>query len=61
MAMPLDDYLRETVSLLEAGNLPDGEVLVDRVKRQRNAERENRYTTFYKDINDRLVAARGGL
>lgn len=61
MAMPLDDYLRETVHLLQAGNLPAGEVLVERVKLQRNAERENRYDTFYREINDRLVAHRGGL
>ena len=61
MAMPLDDYLRETIALLEGGNLPAGEVLVDRVKLQRHAEREGRYDTFYKEVNDRLVAHRGGL
>ncbi len=61
MAMPLDEYLQETVSLLESGNLPAGEVLVKRVYPQRHAERENRYDTFYRELNDRLVQARGGL
>lgn len=60
-AMPLDEYLSETVSLLEAGDLPAGEVLVERVYPQRYAERENRYDTFFQERNDRLIASRGGL
>lgn len=61
VAMPLDEYLRETIALLQAGNLPAGEVLVKRVHPQRHAERENRYDEFYKHRNDTFIAARGGL
>ena len=41
-AMPLDDYLTETMDLLQ--HQPDAdEILVDRVRFLRDAERENRY------------------
>jgi uncharacterized oxidoreductase len=41
-AMPLDEYLDETMALLEAQ--PDAhEILVERVKFLRNAEAEGRY------------------
>jgi uncharacterized oxidoreductase len=42
MAMPLEDYLDEVMSLLEADPKAE-QVLVERVKWQRNAEAEGRY------------------
>jgi uncharacterized oxidoreductase len=49
-AMPLDDYLTETVALLQQH--PDAdEVLVDRVRFLRDAERENRYDAVVAALN----------
>ncbi len=49
-AMPLDDYLTETVDLLQKH--PDAdEILVDRVRFLRNAERENRYDQTIQLLN----------
>ncbi|MET0402975.1 MAG: SDR family NAD(P)-dependent oxidoreductase [Cystobacter sp.] len=57
MAMPLKDYLEETMSLLQAS--PDvQEVLVERVKPLRFAEARGDYDAFYTNMNDRLVKAR---
>ena len=50
-AMPLDDYIAETMALLKAD--PDAEeVIVDRVKMQRNAERETRYAATFEKLNE---------
>ncbi len=50
-AMPLEDYLKETLHLLET--MPDAtEILVERVKPQRFAEARGEYDTFFKRYND---------
>jgi len=50
-AMPLGDYADEVMALLEAGDTPDGEVLVQRVMGYRTAEREGRYTVTFAQGN----------
>ena len=50
-AMPLDDYADEVMALIEAGDLPDDEVLVERVMRFRAAEREGRYAAAFAQGN----------
>ena len=58
-AMPLQDYIRETMSLLE--HSPNAtEILVERVKMQRFAERKGEYDAFYTRFNDAMTAARAG-
>lgn len=42
-AMPLSDYISEVLHLLEIGDLPKGEILVERVKPLRWAEKEGKY------------------
>lgn len=52
-AMPLEDYIRETVNMLETA--PDvTEVIVERVKPQRFAEKNGDYDAFFKQMNDAL-------
>ncbi|MEU8221608.1 SDR family NAD(P)-dependent oxidoreductase [Kribbella sp. NPDC048915] len=49
-AMPLDEYIAETMTLL--AQQPDAEeILVDRVKFLRHAERENRYAATLAAVN----------
>ena len=49
-AMPLDEYLDETMELLQKN--PDAdEILVDRVRFLRDAERENRYDQVIGILN----------
>src|SRR5690606_32635488 len=49
-AMPLADYIAETMALLESS--PDAEeILVQRVHFQRWAEREGRYDAAFRRIN----------
>jgi uncharacterized oxidoreductase len=49
-AMPLDDYLTETMELLQQH--PDAdEILVNRVRFLRDAERENRYDDVIAALN----------
>jgi uncharacterized oxidoreductase len=51
LAMPLQDYIDETIQILSAS--PDvTEVLVDRVKPQRQAEASGEYASFLKRYND---------
>ncbi len=58
-AMPLADYVSETMRLLTG--MPDApEIIVERVKPQRNAERSGEYDGFFKTFNDRMFAARAG-
>ena len=50
-AMPLQDYIRETVHILST--MPDvTEVIVERVKPQRYAEARGEYDAFFKRYND---------
>lgn len=49
-AMPLADYLTETMALLGT-DLPEGEVLVQRVLRQRFAERDGNAATVFGFLN----------
>lgn len=62
-AMPLDDYIAETISLLETQ--PDAdEIIVERVKPLRFAERDGRYDEVYRAFNEAITEAvrqaRGG-
>ena len=50
-AMPLADYIAEVLSLLDRGDLPRGEVLVERVEALRWAERDGRYAQTYAMLN----------
>ncbi|MGV1756671.1 SDR family oxidoreductase [Rhizobium sp. A22-96] len=50
-AMPVAAYVAEVMQLLEAGNHPRGEVLVERDRARRSAEREGRYEEVYAAIN----------
>jgi uncharacterized oxidoreductase len=57
MAMPLKDFIAETMAILEAN--PDvTEVLVERVKPQRFAEARGEYNAFFDAYNYRAMAAR---
>ena len=42
-AMPLDDYIKEVVQILEENTMEKGEVLVERVKPMRTAEKDGKY------------------
>jgi uncharacterized oxidoreductase len=50
-AMPLADYIRETVALLK-NPPPSGEILVERVRSRRFAEQNGNYDQFYAEWND---------
>jgi uncharacterized oxidoreductase len=53
MAMPLADYISETIAILERD--PDvTEVIVERLEPQRFAEARNEYDAFFKRYNDAL-------
>ena len=55
-AMPLKDFIAETVSILKTS--PDAtEICVERVKPMRFAEANGTYDAFFKNFNDRLAAA----
>jgi uncharacterized oxidoreductase len=57
MAMPLNDFIAETLSILEAN--PDvTEVVVERAKQQRFAEARGEYDSFFNAYNDRRMAER---
>lgn len=45
-AMPLDDFTKEVVQLLEANQFEKGEILVESVKPLRTAERDGKYQQF---------------
>ena len=45
--MATDDYVAEVMGLLETGDHPDGEILVERAKPERLAERSGRYGAVY--------------
>jgi len=50
-AMPVAAYVAEVMQLLETGNHPRGEVLVERDRARRSAEREGRYEEVFAAIN----------
>ena len=50
-AIPLDAYVAEVMHLLETQNHPGGEVLVERDRGRRSAEREGRYDAVFAAIN----------
>jgi uncharacterized oxidoreductase len=50
-AMPLESFISEVMTLLEAGDHDRGEVLVERARSDRLAEREGRYTYAFATVN----------
>ena len=55
-AMPLKDFISETISILE--NSPNTtEICVERVKPLRFAEASGQYDAFFKNFNDGIAAA----
>ena len=50
-AMPLADYISETMALLK-NPPPSGEILVERLRSRRFAERDGKYEEFYEQWND---------
>ena len=57
MAMPLADFIGETMRLLKAS--PEAtEICVERVKPQRFAEAGGNYDEIFKKFNDAMTAAR---
>ena len=50
-AMPLDAFVNEVMALLAASDHPYGEVLVERARGDRNAEREGRYDAAFATVN----------
>lgn len=50
-AMPLADYISETMALLKSPP-PSGEILVERVRSRRFAEQNGNYDQFYAEWND---------
>ena len=58
-AMPLRDFISETMSILE--NSPNStEICVERVKPLRSAEASGQYDAFFKNFNDGMAAAVAG-
>jgi len=56
--MPLDEYISETMALLQSE--PEAEeIIVDRVKGFRFAERDGRYEDIYPAFNQNMTAALG--
>ncbi len=49
--MRTDNYVAEVMSLLEAGDHPDGEILVERAKPERLAERSGQYNAVYASMH----------
>jgi uncharacterized oxidoreductase len=45
-AMPLDEYTREVMDILEKNTMEKGEILVNRVRPLRTAERDGKYQEF---------------
>ena len=58
-AMPLQEFIDETMSLLQ--NSPDAtEILVERVKPLRFAEKSGGFDEVFKHLNERMAPARAG-
>ena len=45
-AMPLDEYTKEVISIIENNSMDKGEILVERVRPLRTAERDGKYQEF---------------
>ncbi|WP_426153367.1 SDR family oxidoreductase [Pseudomonas sp. DC3000-4b1] len=58
-AMPLKDFIEEVMSIFKHAPEAD-EILVERVKPLRFAERNGGYAEFFTSFNDQLVAEREG-
>lgn len=56
--MPLDEYITETMTLLQTQPQAE-EILVERVKRFRFAERDGVYYDIYPGFNEAMTAALG--
>jgi uncharacterized oxidoreductase len=56
--MPLDDYIAETMMLLQTQPQAD-EIIVERVKGFRFAERDGAYDNIYPAFNETMAAALG--
>jgi uncharacterized oxidoreductase len=54
-AMPLDEYVTETMSLLQSQPQAD-EIVVERVKAFRFAERDGAYDDIYPTFNEAITA-----
>ncbi len=52
-AMPLDAFIAEVMQLLEDGDHANGEILVERARSDRAAEREGRYDAAFSLVNPR--------
>jgi len=50
-SMPLADYTAEVIGLIQRGETPRGEILVERVKPLRRAEIDGRYAQVYAALN----------
>jgi uncharacterized oxidoreductase len=50
-SMPLADYTAEVIGLIERGDAPRGEILVDRVKPLRNAETSGNWDQVFAGLN----------
>ncbi|WP_140421891.1 SDR family oxidoreductase, partial [Rhodomicrobium vannielii] len=50
-AMPLNDFIEEVMTLLEAGDHDRREILVQRARGDRMAERDGRYATAFAAVN----------
>jgi uncharacterized oxidoreductase len=55
-AMPLKDFIFETMSILESSP-NSSEICVERVKPLRSAEASGQYDAFFKNFNDGMAAA----
>ena len=49
--MPLHEFVAEVMALLEAQDHPEGEILVERSRIERWAERNGRYGAVYGVVN----------
>jgi len=55
-AMPLNEYIEEVVEIIKSGNTTDGEILVERVKILRLAERNGVYDKTFEQLNTMMFA-----
>lgn len=49
--MPIDAFVAEVMGLVEAHGHPDGDVLVERSREERVADREDRYQAVFSAMN----------